>query len=502
MAKLDWSILNDSQKLWVRILTSRYLKRSNFLDCIPNPKSSTIWRDILKGREILKKGMIMGVGDGCHISLWYHHWVGECPIYLMPNFEIPNFIAHWRVVDIIRQGNWYLDDIIHLIPDSLADVILSIPLSTTHVLEDFLKWRSITNGNFSIKTAYGISSNITTPRSRVNCWKSLWKINAPLKYKMLLWNCFSEILPVGTVLGQKIEGFSPLCARCLDNNEDHLHLFRDCPSSFSFWCSVITKTNTVFNERHIFFLGSWQEWIGFNMKQSDLWRTTFAVGCWHIWIMRNKAVFDGKMLHPSFVFNRFYVDYCLTNVTFQTNLAKPLIQSQLALWRPAQPGAYKLNIDGSWKDVAKAGGGRLIRRDNGTWFMGFSSKYRSFFPLAAELQALRDVLLLAKCFQLTNIEVETDAKSILIMLDNAEKNSKHDLIVLISEVLQLLKLNWSITIAHIKRDANQVAHCLAHYAHLMDADHVTHQGVPDCARKAYDNDLMNVPQSSSAAATQ
>ncbi|KAL2921647.1 hypothetical protein RDABS01_013138 [Bienertia sinuspersici] len=85
---------------------------------------------------------------------------------------------------------------------------------------------------------------------------------------------------------------------------------------------------------------------------------------------------------------------------------------------------------------------------------------------------------------------------------NAEKNPKHDLIVLISEVLQLLKLNWSITIAHIKRDANQVAHCLAHYAHLMDADHVTHQGVPDCARKAYDNDLMNVPQSSSAAATQ
>ncbi|KAL2928976.1 hypothetical protein RDABS01_034387 [Bienertia sinuspersici] len=232
--------------------------RSNFLDCIPNPKTSTIWRDILKERDILKKGMIMGVGDGCHISLWYHHWVGECPIYLMLNFKIPNFIAHWRVADIIRQ-----------------------------------------------------------------------------------------------------------------------------------------------------------------------------VGCWHIWIMRNKAVFDEKMLHPSSVFNRFYTDYCLTNVTFQTNLAKPLIQSQLALWRPAQPGAYKLNTDGSWKDVAKA----------------------------AELQALRDGLLLAKRFSSTNIEVETDAKSILIMLDNAEKNPKHDLIALISE------------------------------------------GVPDCARKAYDNDLMNVPQSSSAAAT-
>ncbi|KAL2934025.1 hypothetical protein RDABS01_017144 [Bienertia sinuspersici] len=86
------------------------------------------------------------------------------------------------------------------------------------------------------------------------------------------------------------------------------------------------------------------------------------------------------------------------------------------------------------------------------------------------------------------------------MLDNAEKNPKHDLIVLINEVANLLKLNWNITISHITREANQVAHCLAHYAHLMEAERVTHQTVPDCARKAYDNDLMNMPQSSSSVA--
>ncbi|KAL2899077.1 Protein ALP1-like [Bienertia sinuspersici] len=110
--------------------------------------------------------------------------------------------------------------------------------------------------------------------------------------------------------------------------------------------------------------------------------------------------------------------YFLTNLAFQTNLVQPLIQRQLSLRRPPQPGFYKLNIDGSWKDISKAGGGGVIRRDNGTWFMGFSSKYHSLSPLAAELQALRDGLLLAKQFQLTKVEVETDAKTILPLLED------------------------------------------------------------------------------------
>ncbi|KAL2929299.1 hypothetical protein RDABS01_034710, partial [Bienertia sinuspersici] len=87
-------------------------------------------------------------------------------------------------------------------------------------------------------------------------------------------------------------------------------------------------------------------------------------------------------------------------------------------------------------------------------FTGFSSRNHSFSPLATELQALRDGLLLAKQFQLMKVEVETDAKSVLIMLDNAEENPKHDLIVLINEVANLLKLKWNITISHFKREAN------------------------------------------------
>ncbi|KAL2931630.1 hypothetical protein RDABS01_037040 [Bienertia sinuspersici] len=130
---------------------------------------------------------------------------------------------------------------------------------------------------------------------------------------------------------------------------------------------------------------------------------------------------------------------------------------------------------------------------------GFSSKIHSLSPLAAEIQALRNGLLLAKQFQLSNVEVEIDAKTILPLLEDVQNNAKHDLIALILDVANLLKLEWQVTISHVNREANQVAHCLAQYAHLMEAHKVNHHAIPDCARKAYNFDLRNVTEGSSSA---
>ncbi|KAL2932911.1 Histone transcription regulator 3-like protein [Bienertia sinuspersici] len=80
-------------------------------------------------------------------------------------------------------------------------------------------------------------------------------------------------------------------------------------------------------------------------------------------------------------------------------------------------------------------------------------KYHSLSPLAAEIQALRDSLLPAKQFQLTKVEVETNVKSILLLLDDAQNNPKHDLKALIIDVANLLKLEWQITLSHVNREA-------------------------------------------------
>lgn len=127
MAKLGWAILTKPDKLWVKVFKEKYIKKSNFLDCIHNNNHSPLWRDILKGREILKKGIVIGIGNGNNTSLWFHHWIGDAPLYTINNIKIPESKAHWFVNKIIRHGTWYLDEIKHLLPPYIITQNLSLP---------------------------------------------------------------------------------------------------------------------------------------------------------------------------------------------------------------------------------------------------------------------------------------------------------------------------------------------------------------------------------------
>lgn len=125
MEILGWNILTNPNKLWVRILNEKYLRNSAFFDCIPNANQSPLWSDILKGRELLEKGLIVGIGNGGTTSLWYHHWIGEGPIYKFIDKDVPNSKTHWFVSHIIRNGKWFLDDIRHLLPPRIVNLISS-----------------------------------------------------------------------------------------------------------------------------------------------------------------------------------------------------------------------------------------------------------------------------------------------------------------------------------------------------------------------------------------
>ena len=91
------------------------------------------------------------------------------------------------------------------------------------------------------------------------------------------------------------------------------------------------------------------------------------------------------------------------------------------VWKPPVHGYLKLNTDSSWKANDKASGGGVIRRTDGSWFMGFSIKFGAVNPAAAELITIREGLSLAKDHNISRLEVETDAQALKIMLDRAVK---------------------------------------------------------------------------------
>ncbi|XP_056688797.1 uncharacterized protein [Spinacia oleracea] len=475
MAKLGWS--------------------AKFLDCFSGSHQSPMWRDILKGRSLLQKGLIVGIGNGRSTSLWYHHWVGSGPLYKLIDRDIPERIAHFLVSDIIRDGQWDFTKVSQFMPPDICDMIRLVPLATCTNVEDFIRWVYTKNGVFSVKSAYFLLlHNHDSPTQLLQPfnWKSIWKIKVPFKYKMLLWNACHEIFPVAEMLHLRLDYISPRCSRCDLVAENHIHLFRDCGDSSILWNFIFTRLLPNHKiQLHSFFSLSWREWLWFNLNQGSAWSIIFCVALWHIWKARNRAVFYHKMFKSFSVYNAFYVDLVDTNKALQGK-GKAQVSKRDLIWKPLAYEFLKLNTDGSWKAKNEAGGGGVFRGATGKWYMGYASKFNAITPLAAELYAVREGLIMAADYGIQNLELETDAQLLVNMLESASDSYHDELRPVLVDVAGLMAKFSVVVVKHIPKAKNKVAHALACYAIEMAVGHKLFLTPPPFAAIAYEGDLQKL----------
>lgn len=64
LAKQAWKLLNEPDSLLAKVYKGRYYSAKDFIDCGKGFRPSYVWRSILYGRDLLKRGLIMSVGDG------------------------------------------------------------------------------------------------------------------------------------------------------------------------------------------------------------------------------------------------------------------------------------------------------------------------------------------------------------------------------------------------------------------------------------------------------
>lgn len=137
----------------------------------------------------------------------------------------------------------------------------------------------------------------------------------------------------------------------------------------------------------------------------------------------------------------------------------------------------------------KASDGGVFRKEDGSWFVGYSTKYRAVTPPAAELYASRKDLIMAKDLKFDRLELETDSKSLKFMLNSANSHPHHELAAIIIDVAHLLESKSRIVVMHILRASNKLAHALASFAHKMDVAHKTYFVISRATRDGYEIDL-------------
>jgi hypothetical protein len=69
LANQGWRLLTEPDSLCARVLKACYFKENNFLSATCPKRASYTWRSIIKGRDLLREGLVWRIGDGASIRV-------------------------------------------------------------------------------------------------------------------------------------------------------------------------------------------------------------------------------------------------------------------------------------------------------------------------------------------------------------------------------------------------------------------------------------------------
>ncbi|CAL2280395.1 unnamed protein product [Prunus armeniaca] len=221
-------------------------------------------------------------------------------------------------------------------------------------------------------------------------WKSIRHVHAPPKLKAFIWHGCSNILA--------------------------------CDFARAFWFASPLQLDVNMLEGEDF-ISTWQH-IMLTFKSSEHAAEAFqwfVFGLWRIWKARNMAVFKGVKADPS------EAVHLLLNQVTEYRAAKPAVQAcpHLATnssapqnWCKPPPGFLKVNCDAAWSALASRGGVGWVIRDIFELLLcaGGQGDLHGSSALMMELLAIRHALSACVHFHLTDLIVESDTQTGILML--------------------------------------------------------------------------------------
>ena len=134
----------------------------------------------------------------------------------------------------------------------------------------------------------------------------------------------------------------------------------------------------------------------------------------------------------------------------RSKLAKTIIPVG---WEKPLWGWLKLNFDGlTINNPGKTSGGGLFRDHEGNWVKGYVRGIGHINSFMAELWALRDRLNIAREMGVSNLIIELDALSIVLLMNNEAENIVIE--PLLSDCKSLSKQIPNKRVLHVYREAN------------------------------------------------
>jgi hypothetical protein len=236
LAKQGWRLLTKPGSLCARVMKAKYYPDTSVLQAEYQAGISYAWRSVLKGINLLKKGIIKRVGDGTTINIWQDPWLPR--LWSRKPITPRGKKIITKVCELMDPltGSWDNHLVRELFWPQDTNLILSIPV--VEDMEDEWAWHFEEKGQFTVKSAYRLQRQLEdiARNGQVGCqdtgkgfnWLPIWKLECPLKVKMLIWRISHDSLPHRINLVRRGMDLDPICPTCNRLNEDGAHLFLKC----------------------------------------------------------------------------------------------------------------------------------------------------------------------------------------------------------------------------------------------------------------------------------
>jgi hypothetical protein len=231
LGKHVWELLHHPDKLWVQLLSVKYLQNSHIFDGRDYIGASFTWISIMKAAAILYGGFITRVGCG-NISLWYERWLHNGRLCDgLPFVHISD--TNLQICDVVQSGIWNFNILATQIPVDIKLEMQSIILNNNYA--DLLIWEADIAGTYSTKNAYRWLLDMDDNRlSHDTSWQWIWKLQVAENIRFFVWLIMHGRLQNNSTRFNKHMTNDASCPRRGAVEETIMHTLRDCPKHLEY----------------------------------------------------------------------------------------------------------------------------------------------------------------------------------------------------------------------------------------------------------------------------
>jgi ribonuclease HI len=247
------------------------------------------------------------------------------------------------------------------------------------------------------------------------------------------------------------------CETCGAEQESIFHAFFECTWARQFWHELKMVSRIKVPELHPV---SWASDLIDGKRVSVEDACVILCGCWAVWTERNAMWHGngGKSISAS-------VRWVLETTFDLAQLGKKKVTKKakaIPSWKKPAPGILKINVDAGFDAEQRQGTSGLVIRDHdGRFILGQALWYEdAASPMVMEAQAIRDGVRLALDRHFQAVEIETDAKVVLQLIEDPG-DGRSEIAGLCQEIKELSGFLASVNFSFVGRPANMAAHMCA-----------------------------------------